>query len=176
MVDEEEPFVFTFKDNRKILLSQNQVINISTTFFYKYINKDNGNIIRIPDNITYENFKEFIDIFQKNTPILEEQASQENKLKINDNIDLVQLIEISEYFGNDSFSIFLINELFLSGDDKINKNNSYLLLILSYNKLNELNNNNYNEEEEIEAIWLDLFIKSLDVVGKNLLYFFEEKK
>ena len=102
MVDEEEPFVFTFKDNRKILLSQNQVINISTTFFYKYINKDNGNIIRIPDNITYENFKEFIDIFQKNTPILEEQASQENKLKINDNIDLVQLIEISEYFGNDT--------------------------------------------------------------------------
>ena len=176
MVDEEEPFVFTFKDNRKILLSQNQVINISTTFFYKYINKDNGNIITIPDNITYENFKEFIDIFQKNTPILEDQASQQNKLKINDNIDLVQLIEISEYFGNDSFSIFLINELFLSGDDKINKNNSYLLLILSYNKLNELNNNNYNEEEEIEAIWLDLFIKSLDVVGKNLIYFFEDKK
>ena len=50
------------------------------------------------------------------------------------------------------------------------------MLILSYNKLNELNNNNYNNEEEIESIWLDLFMKSLDIVGKNLLFFFEDKK
>ena len=176
MENESESFIFTFKDNRKILLSQSQVINISTSFYYKHINKDNGNIIKIPDNISYENFEEFLEIFQKNTPILDEQTTQENRIKVNDNIDLVQLIQISEFLENDSFSIFLINELFLFGENRINKTNSYLLLILSYNKLNELNNNNFNEEEEIEAVWLDLFIKSLDVVGKYLIYFFEEKK
>ena len=119
---------------------------------------------------------EFLEIFQKNSPILDDQASQENKIIVNENIDLVQLIQISEFFENDSFSVFLINEFFLYGEKKITKKNAYLLLILSYNKLNELNNNNYNNEEEIESIWLDLFMKSLEIVGKNLLFFFEDKK
>ena len=176
MNDESESFVFIFNDKRKIILSQNQVINISTTFYYKHINKEKSNIINLPENLTYENFMEFLEIFQKNTPILDEQASQDNKIIVNESIDLVQLIQISELFETDSFSLFLINEFFLCGENKVNKNNSYTLLILSYNKLNELNNNNFNNEEDIESVWLDLFMKSLDVVGKNLLYFFEEKK
>ena len=178
MIDNSESFIFTFSDKRRILLSQNQVLNISTSFYYKHINKENGNILEIPNNISYETFNEFLDIFQKNSPILEEQNSQENKLVVNENVDLVQLIQISEYFENYEFSIYLINELFLYGENKINKNNSYLLLILSFNKLNELNNNNnnYNNEEDIETVWLDLFMKSLDIVGKNLLYFFEDGK
>ena len=175
-MDEEDAFTFIFNDKRKIILTQNQVINISTSFYYKHVNKDNGNIIKLPDNITYENFSEFLEIFQKNAPIIDDQTSQENKLIVSENADLVQLIQISEFFENDSFSIFLINEFFLYGDKKITKKNAYLLLILSYNKLNELNNNNYNNEEEIESIWLDLFMKSLDIVGKNLLFFFEDKK
>ena len=174
--NESESFIFTFNDQRKMVLSHNQVINISTTFYYKHINKENNNIITIPNDITYENFLEFLEIFQKNSPILEEQISQENKLIVNENADLVQLIKVSEFFENDSFSIYLINEFFLYGENKINKKYSYSLLILSYNKLNELNNNNYNNEEDIETIWLDLFMKSLDIVGKNLLYFFQEKK
>ena len=174
--DESESFVFIFNDQRKLILSQNQVINISTTFYYKHINKEKSNIIKLPENLTYENFLEFLEIFQKNTPILDEQASQDNKIIVNDNIDLVQLVQISELFETDSFSLFLISEFFLCGENKINKNNSYPLLMLSYNKLNELNNNNYNNEEDVESVWLDLFMKSLDVVGKNLLYFFEEKK
>ena len=177
MKEDSESFIFIFNDNRRIILSQNQVLNISTTFYYKHINKENGNIITLPDNISYESFTEFVDIYQKNSPILEEQISQENKLIVNENVDLVQLIQMSEYFENETFSIFLINELFLYGENKINKKNSYMLLILSFNKLNELNNNNnYNNEEDIECVWLDLFMKSLDVVGKNLLSFFTDGK
>ena len=175
-MDEEETFIFKFNDKKELKLSQNQVINISTSFYYKHVNKDKGNLITIPDNISYECFVEFLEIFQKNSPILDDQASQENKIIVNENIDLVQLIRISEFFENDSFSVFLINEFFLYGEKKITKKNAYLLLILSYNKLNELNNNNYNNEEEIESIWLDLFMKSLEIVGKNLLFFFEDKK
>ena len=177
MNEDSESFIFIFNDNRRIILSQNQVLNISTTFYYKHINKENGNIITLPDNISYESFTEFVDIYQKNSPILEEQISQENKLIVNENVDLVQLIQMSEYFENETFSIFLINELFLYGENKINKKNSYMLLILSFNKLNELNNNNnYNNEEDVECVWLDLFMKSLDVVGKNLLSFFTDGK
>ena len=175
--DESESFIFTFNDKRKMILSQNQLINISTTFYYKHINKENSNKIKIPNDITYENFLEFLEIFQKNSPILEEQVSQENKIQVSENADLVQLVKISEFFENDTFSLFLINEFFLcGGDNKISKKYAYSLLILSYNKLNELNNNNFNNEEDIETIWLDLFMKSLDIVGKNLLYFFQEKK
>lgn len=177
MNEESESFTFIFSDNRRINLSQNQVLNISTTFYYKHVNKENGSIITLPDNISYESFTEFVEIYQKNSPILEEQISQENKLNVNENADLVQLIQMSEYFENETFSIFLINELFLNGENTINKKNSYMLLILSFNKLNELNNNNnYNNEEDIECVWLDLFMKSLDVVGKNLLFFFTDGK
>ena len=175
--DESESFIFTFNDKRKMVLSQNQLINISTTFYYKHINKENSNKIKIPNDITYENFLEFLEIFQKNSPILEEQVSQEKKIQVSENVDLVQLVKISEFLENDTFSLFLINEFFLcGGENKISKKYAYSLLILSYNKLNELNNNNYNNEEDIETIWLDLFMKSLDIVGKNLLYFFQEKK
>ena len=130
MNGETETFIFKFKDNRKITLLPNQVINISTSFYYKHINKENGNVVEMPENIKFENFSKFLEIFQKNI-ILDEQKSQENKILINDNIDLVQMIEISEFFENDSFSIFIINECILYSDNKLNKKNAYLLLILS---------------------------------------------
>ena len=87
-------------------------------------------------------------------------------------------MQLSEFFENDNFSMYLLNDYILFEDDfKISKNNAYILLILSFNKLNKLNvNDKYNNEEDIENIWLDLFLKSLEIVGKNLLYFFEEKK
>ena len=126
---ESESFAFTFNDKRKIILSQNQVINISTSFYYKHINKEKSNTITVPENITYETFSEFLEIFKKNFPILDEQTSQNIKLIVNENIDLVQLIQISEFFENDVFSMILINEFFLYGENKINKDNSYPLLI-----------------------------------------------
>ena len=173
--DDSRSIIFQFKDDKQLVLSKNQIMNISTSFYYKNINKINSNVIKIPDNITYKNFTEFLEIIKNNSKIYDEQASQENKIILNENIDLAELIQISEFFENETFSLIILNEI--EGGNKINKKNSYLLLILSYNKLNELNNyNNYNNEYALEEAWLNLFMKSLDIVGKNLLYFYEENK
>ena len=173
--DDSESIIFQFNEDKKIILTKNQIMNISTSFYYKNINKANNNIIKIPDNMTYENFNEFLEIIKKNSQIYDEQESQENKIVLNEKIDIADLIQISEFFENDTFSLILINEI--ERGNKINKKNSYLLLILSYNKLNDLNNsNNYNNEYMLEESWLNLFMKSLDIVGKNLMSFYSEKK
>ena len=170
MNTEKKSYNFLFKDNRKITLSSKQVLNISPSFYNKYINKESKINIDIPSNISYETFKEFIKI-------MKEQNSNENKLIIRKDVDLIELVQLSEFLENDNFSIFLINEYILFEDIKINKNNAYILLILSFNKLNKLNvNDKYSNEEDIENVWLELFLKSLEIVGKNLLYFFEEEK
>ena len=170
MNTEKKSYNFIFKDNRKITLSSKQALNISPSFYNKYINKESKINIDIPSNISYETFKEFIKI-------MKEQNSNENKLIIRKDVDLIELVQLSEFLENDNFSIFLINEYILFEDIKINKNNAYILLILSFNKLNKLNvNDKYSNEEDIENVWLELFLKSLEIVGKNLLYFFEEEK
>ena len=172
MTDEKLTFTFIFDDKRKITLPGKQVLNISSSFYYKYINKDSKNQIEVPNKISYETFNEFIHL-------VKEQMSNETKPGngIKNDIDIIQLIQLSEFFENDNFSMFLINEYILYDDYKINKNNAYTLLILSFNKLNKLNiNDKYNNEEDLESIWLDLFLKSLEIVGRNLLYFFEGEK
>jgi hypothetical protein len=145
-------------------------MNISSSFYFNNINKETKNNIEIPNKISYETFNEFIQL-------IAEQINNENKLVIKNNVDIIQLLQLSEFFGNDNFSMYLINEYILYDDVKISKNNAYSLLILSFNKLNKLNiNDKYNNEEDIENIWLDSFLKSLEIVGTNLLYFFEEEK
>ena len=170
MNDEKPNLTFVFHDKRKITLKAKQVMNISSSFYFNNINKENNNIIEIPNKISYETFNEFIQL-------IAEQINNENKLVIKNNVDIIQLLQLSEFFGNDNFSMYLINEYILYDDVKISKNNAYSLLILSFNKLNKLNiNDKYNNEEDIENIWLDSFLKSLEIVGRNLLYFFEEEK
>jgi hypothetical protein len=171
MTDEKPSLTFIFHDKRKITLPAKQVINISSSFYFNNINKETKNIIEIPNKISYETFNEFIQLVKT-------QISIENKLIIKNGVDIIQLLQLSEFFENDNFSMYLLNDYILFEDDfKISKNNAYILLILSFNKLNKLNvNDKYNNEEDIENIWLDLFLKSLEIVGKNLLFFFEEKK
>ena len=171
MTDEKPSLTFIFHDKRKITLPAKQVINISSSFYFNNINKETKNIIEIPNKISYETFNEFIQLVKT-------QISIENKLIIKNGVDIIQLLQLSEFFENDNFSMYLLNDYILFEDDfKISKNNAYILLILSFNKLNKLNvNDRYNNEEDIENIWLDLFLKSLEIVGKNLLFFFEEKK
>ena len=170
MTDNKASITFIFYDQRKITLSAKQIINIVPNFYHNNINKETKNNIEIPNKISYETFNEYIEL-------VKEQITNENKLVIKNNVDIIQLIQLSEFFENDSFSMFLINEYILFEDIKISKNNAYALLILSFNKLNKLNvNDKYNNEEDIENIWLDLFLKSLEIVGINLLYFFEEEK
>ena len=167
MTDEKPSLTFIFHDKRKITLPAKQVINISSSFYFNNINKETKNIIEIPNKISYETFNEFIQLVKT-------QISIENKLIIKNGVDIIQLLQLSEFFENDNFSMYLLNDYILFEDDfKISKNNAYILLILSFNKLNKLNvNDKYNNEEDIENIWLDLFLKSLEIVGKNLLFFF----
>ena len=170
MTDEKPNLTFIFHDQRKITLKAKQVMNISSSFYFNNINKENNNIIEIPNKISYETFNEFIQIVR-------DQITNENKIIVKNNVDIIQLLQLSEFFGNDNFSMFLINEYILYEDIKISRNNAYSLLILSFNKLNKLNiNDKYNNEEDIENNWLETFLKSLEIVGKNLLYFFEEEK
>jgi len=170
MTDEKPSLTFIFHDKRKITLPAKQVINISSSFYFNNVNKETKNIIEIPNKISYETFNEFIQFVGIT-------ISNENKFVLKNDVDIIQLLQLSEFFENDTFSMLLINEYILYEDIKISKNNAYILLILSFNKLNKLNvNDKYNNEEDIENIWLDLFLKSLEIVGKNLLYFFEEKK
>ena len=171
MTDEKPSLTFIFHDKKKITLPAKQVINISSSFYFNNINKETKNIIEIPNKISYDTFNEFIQLVKT-------QISTENKLIIKNGVDIIQLLQLSEFFENDNFSMYLLNDYILFEDDfKISKNNAYILLILSFNKLNKLNvNDKYNNEEDIENIWLDLFLKSLEIVGKNLLFFFEEKK
>ena len=170
MTDEKPNLTFIFHDQRKITLKAKQVMNISSSFYYEHINRNSNIEIEIPSKISCDTFKEYIEI-------VKEQINNETKGIIKNNVDIIQLLQLSEFFGNDNFSMYLINEYILYDDVKISKNNAYSLLILSFNKLNKLNiNDKYNNEEDIENIWLDSFLKSLEIVGRNLLYFFEEEK
>ena len=170
MADEKQQFTFIFEDKRKYTISSKQILCISSSFYYRHINNESKNKIEVPNKITYEIFDEFIKV-------IKEQISNENKFVIKNTTNILQFIELSEFFENDNFTMFLISEYIICDDIKINKNEAYALLIMSFNKLNKLNiNDKYNNDEDLENTWLDLFLKSLEIVGINLLYFFEQGK
>ena len=102
MTDEKPSMTFIFHDKRRITLPAKKIINISSSFYYNNINKDAKNNIEIPNKITYETFNEFIEL-------VKEQINNENKVIIKNGVDIIQLIQLSEFFENDSFSLFLIN-------------------------------------------------------------------
>ena len=170
MADDKQQFTFVFEDKRKYTISSKQILCISSSFYYRHINNESKNKIEVPNKITYEIFDEFIKV-------IKEQISNENKFVIKNTTNILQFIELSEFFENDNFTMFLISEYIICDDIKINKNEAYALLIMSFNKLNKLNiNDKYNNDEDLENTWLDLFLKSLEIVGINLLYFFEQGK
>ena len=170
MTDDKQLFTFILEDKRKYTIPGKQILKISSSFYYRHINNNSKDKIEVPNKITYEIFDEFIKV-------INEQINNENKFVIKNTTNIIQLFQLSEFFENDCFSMYLINEYLLNEDLKISKNNSYELLIQSFNKLNKLNiNDKYNNEEDLENSWLELFLKSLEIVGINLLYFFEEEK
>ena len=196
-LNNDEEFKFVFEDNSELLVPKNQIIEISPTFYFKNINNNEQNVIKMPAFVKHDDLDNFINIFQKYISRLRQFNFDESFISIKvllegNSIKITKLIELSELFENNSFSIILIKDCILSEKKEnedidenhtMNMNNVIILLHLSYNKLKEINNKdkpiiltssqeNNNIEAELEATWLDLFIKSLEMIGNNLNYYF----
>ena len=191
----EEEFEFILEDNNKFKISKDDFIEISPNLYTRTVKNSTSKIINIPKFIKYSDFKDFVEIYQSYISRLRQFNHEKSFISINliiknYNINIAQLIQISEFFENSSFSKVLIKDcLFSKNKDKgnisnrnhtINIDNSILLLHLSYNKLREINNiksknKEINNEEDLENIWLELFMKALDIIGKNLDNFFVSK-
>ena len=190
-----EEFEFTFEDNRKLLMRKQDLLEISPNLYTKTNKNKNAKIIKVPYYIKYNDFHDFTEIYQSYISRLRQFNQEQSFISINliiqnYKINIAQLIQISEYFENNSFSKILIKDCILSKNkDKahdenishsLNINNSISLLKLSYNKLRDINinkskNKEINIEEDLENIWLELFMKTLDIIGINLDYFFKKK-
>jgi len=199
----DEEFKFIFDDKKELSITKNSIIEISPTFYFKNINNNEQNIIKMPKYIGYNDLDNYIKLFQRYISRLRQFNFDESFISIKlllegYSTNISKLIQISEYFENNSFSIILIKDCLLADNKekekeninninnlnhKMNIDNAIILLYLSYNKLKEINskdrtnllnkNSINNIEEELESTWLDLFIKSLDIIGKNLNYYFE---
>ena len=190
-----EEFEFTFEDNRKFFMRKQDLIEVSPNLYSKTIKNNNSKIIKIPNYIKFNDFNDFTEIYQSYVSRLRQFNQEQSFISINLIIqnyktNIAQLIQISEYFENNSFSKILIKDCILGKNkDKANNENvnhslnitnSISLLRLSYNKLREINinkskNKEINIEEDLENIWLELFMKTLDIIGINLDYFFKKK-
>ena len=200
-LNNEEDVKFIFDDNKELFVSKNAITEISPTFYFKNINNNENYEIKLPKYIGYNDLDTFIKIFQKYISRLRQFNFDESFISIKIilegySINISKLIQISEYLENNSFSIILIKDCILTESKsnenindfhhKMNVDNAIILLYLSYNKLKEINSidktNNPNRkgfnnlEEELESTWLDLFIKSLEMIGKNLNYYFESNE
>ena len=188
-----EYYEFTFEDNNKFEISKQELIEISQNLYSRIIKNNVSNIIKLPKYIKYEDFSEFIEIYRNYISRLRQFNQEHFFISIsliiqNFKINIAQLLQISEFFENNSFSKLLIKDSILAKNKEktkleninhsLNINNAITLLILSYNKLREINNanksknKNINIEDDLENIWLELFMKSLDITGVNLDYFF----
>ena len=188
-----EYYEFTFEDNNKFEISKQEIIEISQNLYSRIIKNNASNIIKLPKYIKYEDFSEFIEIYRNYISRLRQFNQEHFFISIsliiqNFKINIAQLLQISEFFENNSFSKLLIKDSILAKNKEktkleninhsLNINNAITLLILSYNKLREINNanksknKNINIEDDLENIWLELFMKSLDITGVNLDYFF----
>ena len=199
MSNNEDEFKFIFEDKRELVVPKNRILEISQTFYFKNLNNDE-NIIKMPKFIKYNDLDEFIKIFQKYISRLRQFNFDESFISIKlliegATINISKLIQLSEFFGNNTLSMILIKDCILSNNkDNINNNhkmnldNALILLFLSYNKLKDINskektsivnendNGHQSLEVELENIWLDLFIKALEIIGNNLNYYFKNDK
>ena len=199
MSNNEDEFKFIFEDKRELVVPKNRILEISQTFYFKNLNNDE-NIIKMPKFIKYNDLDEFIKIFQKYISRLRQFNFDESFISIQlliegATINISKLIQLSEFFGNNTLSMILIKDCILSNNkDNINNNhkmnldNALILLFLSYNKLKDINskektsivnendNGHQSLEVELENIWLDLFIKALEIIGNNLNYYFKNDK
>ena len=147
-----EHLIFTFSDGRQISFETYQMREISPDFLAKHFGDEK---IVLPDWITVEDMTSFIAIYQKGVEYITEYTDKE------------KLLKISEYFENESFTFSLISDVIMP---RLTIENSLSFLSLSYDKLKVASKAN----GEIDNIWFDFFIKCLDIVGKNLTYYYKK--
>ena len=196
-LNNDEEFIFIFDDNAELIVPKNHIIEISPTFYFKNINNDEQNSIKMPKYIKRNDLEEFLEIYKKYIFRLRQFNFDESfismKLLLQGfSINISKLIQISELFENNSFSLLVIKDCILnenneseninSSNHRMNFDNALMLLNLSYKKLKEINSvektnmfNNIknNSDTDLEITWLDLFIKSLEMIGNNLDYYFK---
>ena len=161
-------------------MPKNRILEISQTFYFKNLNIEE-NIIKMPNFIKYNDLDEFIRIFQKYKSRLRQFNFDESFISIQlliegTSINISKLIQLSEFFEDNTLSMTLIKECILSSSNKgkinsnhrMNLDNALILLLLSYNKLKDINskektsivnendNGRQNVELELENIWLEL--------------------
>ena len=175
--NEEEDFIFIFNDGRISSYTQNEILEVSPSFYYKSINNISYNKIKVPPSITKEDISSFIDVYKKGVISFSNNNSNNYMNFLEENIKILKFLQISEFFENDSFSLILINDYFIKGN-KISNENALTLLKISYKKLNDLNKEGYleNYSENLDSAWFDLFMKCLEIIGCNLVSYFKDKE
>ena len=147
-----EQMILTFSDGRQISYDTYQLREISPKFVANHMGEPT---ITLPDWITVEDLSAFISIYQKGIEYITEYHDRE------------KLLRISEFFDNENFTFSLISDVIMP---RLTIENSFNYLSISYEKLKYASNTN----GEVDNIWFDFFIKCLDIVGKNLTYYYKK--
>lgn len=143
-----------FNDRRHLSYEYTDMLDIGPAYF---CHKSEDTTIKMPDWLTPEDISSYISIFHQGIQCIGEYT------------DLLKLLKISEYFENESYSTILINEAIIP---RLSLENSLQFLQLAYNKLSQCTQNGV----ELDGIWFDFFCKGLEIVGKNLSYYFKNNQ
>ena len=146
--------IINFSDGRQVSYAFNQLSEITPSLF-SHFNPDEQ--LYLPSWITAEDLSSFCSIYEKGIEY------------VTDFMDKTKLLKMSEYFENDNFTFSLISDVIIP---RLSIENSLNYLLISYNKLKTASQCG----GEVDNIWFDFFIKCLEIVGKNLSYYFKKGK
>lgn len=146
--------IINFSDGRQVSYAFNQLSEITPSLF-SHFNPDEQ--LYLPSWITVEDLSSFCSIYEKGIEY------------VTDFMDKTKLLKMSEYFENDNFTFSLISDVIIP---RLSIENSLNYLLISYDKLKTASQCG----GEVDNIWFDFFIKCLEIVGKNLSYYFKKGK
>ncbi len=141
---------FKFSDGTSNDFDINSILSMNPALFSN-IDKSGNYEIALPEFITKISLMDFLFVVKNGINELEEfPGANPNKF--------LNLIKVSDFFKNDNISIQIINDIIMK---KINEDNSFDLLIFSYERLNISNN------EEVDNCYFELFYRCLEIIGNN---------
>lgn len=148
---------FLFYDNTTSYYSLSSISCINPIFFSSMTSQKKYEI-KLPNFITPSMLLEFLFIVKNGLSDLAEYPL-DNSEKI------ITLTKISEFFQNENIAIQIIAEIAIK---KVSSENAFIFLNYAYNKLNSINDSNFDGEN----IYFDLFYRCLEIIGENLDVFF----